>query len=136
MPYIYQAAFLCDDCGNEICKRITDEGNSPFDPADESSYDSDNYPKYVPDAGESDTPNHCDSGDTCLNAIEIRSGTFIGELIEGTLTSDGVEYVREEYREYKFDKHYHGNGVVSLWVEEFGIDVSDIDDEESEEENE
>ncbi len=117
MAYIYQADVWCDDCGRAICERLTHEGNAPADPQDESSYDSDYYPKQVDDDDESDTPQHCAGGPDCLNAITLPDGDKVG-LLFGELTRDGVEYVKEAQRELQ-----HGRGsadVVALWIEHYG----------------
>ena len=54
-----------------------------FDPEDETTFDSDQYPKgpYCNGGGESDCPNHCDGCKVFL---------------ENPLTQDGENYVREQ----------------------------------------
>ena len=47
MAYIYNVDIFCDDCGEDICRQITEEGHAPADPEDQGSYDSDEFPKYV-----------------------------------------------------------------------------------------
>jgi hypothetical protein len=59
--YVYQAALHCEDCGRAICERLTASGQSPANPEDESSFDSDEFPKGPYSASESDSPDHCDS---------------------------------------------------------------------------
>ena len=127
MPFIYQADLYCDDCGRDIRKRLKAEGHAPEDPSDERSYDSDEYPKHVPDGGESDSPNHCGSGDDCLNAIELSDGSKIGALITEELTSDGEEYVRQAIAE-------GGLCAVEVWAEEWS-DLKPDEPEEDEEES-
>ena len=99
MSYIYQADVWCDRCGKEICERIQAEGHAPEDPDDEGSFDSDEYPKRGEDEEETDSPQHCAAHGDCLDAIEMGDGTKIGCLIGTTLTTDGVEYVKEAIRE-------------------------------------
>ena len=110
MAAIYQADVWCNDCARYICKRIRREGNAPANPFDENLYDSDNYPKHAPDDEESDSPQHCVAGKSCFNAIELPSGRKVG-LLFGSLTSDGVEYVRQAALE--------GGEVAALWVRHF-----------------
>jgi hypothetical protein len=94
MAYIYQAALWCDDCGEAIRKRLNEAGEGPEDPGDETSYDSDDYPKGPsPDDDESDSPNHCESGAECPNAILLDDGTKVGAIVSG-LTDEGIAYVR------------------------------------------
>ncbi len=80
--YIYQAALHCDECGHGICKDLKAKGEAPDDPKDESSYDSDDYPKgpFADGGGEADCPQHCDS---------------CGVFLENPLTSEGAAYVEE-----------------------------------------
>ena len=82
--YLYQAALLCEECGDTVRSTLGYQ-TCPickFDPQDEETYDSDEYPKgpYPDGGGESDTPQHCD---------------HCGLFLENPLTSDGVAYVRE-----------------------------------------
>jgi len=97
MAYIYQASIWCDDCGEAIRKRLDEAGERPedLDLDDESSFDSDDYPKGpFSDDDESDTPNHCASEEECPNAIELDDGRKVGAIVSG-LTEDGVAYVRD-----------------------------------------
>ena len=80
--YVYRAALLCKDCGDKLKRELAAQGKAPRDPADEYSYDSDDFPKgpYANGGGEADTPQHCD---LCYL------------FLENPLTSDGYNYVRE-----------------------------------------
>lgn len=67
--YIFQAALYCEACGRGICARIDEAGRpAHVNPADESSYDSDEYPKgpYFDGGGEADCPQHCDDCEVFL----------------------------------------------------------------------
>ena len=111
MAAIYQADVWCDDCANAIRRRLLDEGRAPECREDEDLYDSDTYPKYIPDDVESDSPEHCAAGEKCLNAIELPSGHKVGQLF-GSLTVEGYERVREAALE-------DNDEVVRLWVKHF-----------------
>lgn len=80
--HIYCAALYCDDCANKIREALRLEGNAPENPQDETSFDSDDYPKgpFKDGGGEADCPQHCD-------------GCRV--FLENPLTSDGAEYVAE-----------------------------------------
>ena len=80
--YIYCAALYCEDCGERIRRTLTAEGKAPADRSDESSYDSDDYPKgpFSDGGGEADSPQYCDG-----------CGTFL----ENALTEEGERYTRE-----------------------------------------
>ena len=78
--YVYQAGLYCERCGEAIRAELTEAGKSPKNPNDETSYDSDSFPKGPYDASESDTPDYCE-----------RCRLFL----ENPLTCDGVRYVRE-----------------------------------------
>lgn len=116
MPYIYCADIWCDDCGRKICKRLKREGNAPADPTDEGSYDSDEYPKRASDDEEADTPQHCASGEHCINAVTLSSGGKVG-LLFGELTAVGVEYVKEAIAEA--EAGMGSKEVTDLWQQHY-----------------
>lgn len=93
--YIYQGGLYCEDCGQDIRKRLKQGLDSYVDVANESSYDSDDYPKGpLPNGGgESDIPQHCDSGDDCLNGIILQDGRKVGCFLENPLTADGYHFL-------------------------------------------
>lgn len=74
--YMYQAALLCNECGLKVRERLSNSTRKPADPNDESSYDSDDYPKgpYADGGGESDLLNHCDYCDVSLENHVIPGG--------------------------------------------------------------
>lgn len=114
--YIYQADLWCNDCGKAICRKLTRDRKAPADPDDETSFDSDDYPKRADEREESDTPQHCAAGKQCLNAITLPSGRKIGALF-GELTPDGLAYVKDaivEANEGMGDRE-----VTDLWQQHF-----------------
>lgn len=115
MAAIYQADIYCTDCGNLIRKELDAANKTPEEPDDERSYDSDDYPKSCGDDEESDSPQHCGSGETCVNAIELSDGRKIGCFVSDSLTDYGVEYVKEAIAADKKKK----NEVVQLWADHF-----------------
>lgn len=100
MAYIYQADIYCDDCAEDIMRRLRAEGNVPADCSDD-------WPKWCDGDAESDTPQHCASGPGCLNAEVLPDGGKVGYFFGNDLTSDGIEYVKEAVRE--------GGVVADLW---------------------
>ena len=111
MPYIYAADLWCNSCGRSIRRQLRREGKAPNDPTDETSFDSDEFPKFAADPGEADCPQHCGAGEDCLEAIELPSGRKIGALLSTELTGDGVRYTEEAIAA--------GGEVADLWAEEF-----------------
>lgn len=107
--YIYQADVYCEPDGLAIRDRLDEGGSRPADPGDESSYDSDDYPKgpYPDGGGESDTPQHC---------------AVCGLFLENPLTSDGLEYVKEfvlrDLREGQTDSN-----AVEVWAPFYGLHI-------------
>lgn len=111
--YIYQADIYSAEAGEAIRARLTAEGKAPADINDESSYDSDAFPKgpYPNGGGEADTPQHCD--DT-------------GEFLENPLTPVGDAYVRaaaapferegDSWDEIATRAEAEGKPVVGQWV--------------------
>lgn len=100
--YIYAADIYCEDCGRAIRERIISEGNAPADYDDETSYDSDEFPKgpFSDGGGESDCPQHCAS---------------CGVFLENPLTSDGYDYVREQHAA-------HESEITAMWCEFYDVD--------------
>ena len=130
--YIYCADIYCADCGKTIRKTIRKAGTAPPDPADESSYDSDEYPKgpYADGGGEADSPQHCGNHGDCFNAITLDGGHKIGAWLENPLTSDGVQYVANEIADATGDTE-----VLQLWAEWYAEELSylpspDADDDD------
>lgn len=117
MAFIYCADVWCDDCGEAIRQRLTEEGKAPADPDDEWSYDSDDFPKRADDDDESDTPQHCAAGEGCVNAVEIEGGK-VG-LLFGELTSDGMAYVEEAIDDANRDGSTWCREVVTLWYRHY-----------------
>lgn len=141
MPGIYQAEIYCDDCIEDIRRRVGRDiwedatvtvlpdgtAKEQFDDLDdlweylesmsEYDYDSDEYPKWCSDDEESDTPTHCGSLEHCLNPTELADGSKVGYFFGNSLTSEGEEYVKEIVRE--------GGLVADLWQEYYDyIDYS------------
>jgi len=116
---IYQADCYCDSCGKDIEARLAKDGKAPQDPTDESSYDSDDYPKYASNDEESDSPTHCASGEDCLEGDTLPSGRVVGCLLGG-LTGDGARYVADAIRQDAKKPQGSRSEVVALWAEHFG----------------
>lgn len=119
MAAIYQADIWCTECANLIRERLRSEGKAPEDENDNYSYDSDDFPKWAGDDEESDSPTHCGSHEDCVNAEILPSGRKIGCLM-GSLTEDGVNYVRESHMERPSE-------VTEFWVNYFSLQGYDFD---------
>jgi len=94
--YIYQADIYCESCGGAIRAKLA--CSALADPDNESSYDSDEFPKgpYSDGGGEADCPQHC---------------AACGLFLENPLTRDGYAYVQEVVNDGARD----GRGLV--WME-------------------
>lgn len=108
--FLYQAALFCPPCGTFLRKRL--ECVAPADIGDESSYDSDSFPKgpYSHGGGYADTPQYCD-------ACHI--------FLENPLTPDGFGYVQE-----RLDSE-RPNAVLAAWAEFYGMGPKPIDPDAS-----
>ena len=122
MCYIYAADLWCDSCGAEICERLKSEGKAPKIPQQsgyygvaETYYDSDDYPKYRSDPGESDSPSHCGSGPDCLEAETLSDGSKVGALLGFALTSGGFVYVSTVLAEALTSP----NPIATFWAQQF-----------------
>lgn len=89
--YMYRAAFYCDEHGSQL----------PQEPDDGHDHDSDEFAIAYPDAGEADSPQHCDR---CR------------VLLDCTLTDDGREYVREALADGTGDPE-----VLAEWRDAFAL---------------
>jgi hypothetical protein len=119
-------------CGNDC--------NWPNVQIDEFSYDSDDFPKWGPGIGESDSVRHCGSHEGCLNAIQTGWGVggepqLIGGWLGNELTEEGVASVIETVQN-------NPEGFVArLWAELYSDDddiseaAGDTDDDEDEDED-
>src|ERR1043166_2255031 len=107
--YIYRAALYCENCAARIKGDLRRAGVTAPNTSDESSYDSDDYPKgpYADGGGEADAPQHCDSCD---------------EFLENPLTSDGARYVAECVREAKLDGRDE-ESTAKCWEAFYGLEV-------------
>jgi hypothetical protein len=85
--YMYRAALLCAEHGEEVRQQLTAAGKAPADPSEEHTYDSDEFPKgpYPNGGGEADGPQYCDQ---------------CGIFLENPLTDEGDRYMRESCDPY------------------------------------
>lgn len=118
--YIYAADTYCEGCARIIKRTLAAKGLAPENTHDESSFDSDDYPKgpYSDGGGESDSPQHCASREDCVNALDLGDDWKVGCWLENPLTQHGVEYVREEIAR-KPD-----NPVVKYWADVYSEELS------------
>jgi hypothetical protein len=107
--YMYQAALYCEACGEPICERLTKEGNAPPEPDDESSFDSDDFPKGPFPEGESDNPQHCDA---------------CGVFLENDLTTEGYASTLAMIEE-RLIKDGELSGATAEWSSFYGIEPKD-----------
>jgi hypothetical protein len=98
--YVFQAALLCEDCGEQV------KQSKPFTGAPIDGRDSECWPQgpYSDGGGEADTPQHCDS---------------CGVFLENPLTTDGLAYVADEARG-RMNSLAH-----TLWAPFYGIDLDE-----------
>lgn len=89
--YIYQAAFLCRDCGEALIKHLDASGII-------DTGDTDDYPQgpYPDGGGESDSAEFCDSMEYCVNAWTPKGWPRkVGVFLENPLTTDGRKDIQE-----------------------------------------
>lgn len=139
MAGIYCADIYCDDCIDDIKRRIAievfegkiiggiadlivineytsyDDVVNQLDRLDERDYDSDEYPKWCDEEGESDCPQHCGSGQDCLNPYVHTDGEKYGYFFGNPLTSHGDEYVKETVRDDRLAGHTDSVACM-LWA--------------------
>jgi len=120
MPGIYAADVYCDSCIASIKASIKADlrrkGLEPENSGDERTYDSNDWPKWLADSAEADAPQHCGSGDTCLEAVTLADGRVVGAVL-GALTPAGEAYVRLYVRARP------GDALMGLWLSFYGMAV-------------
>lgn len=121
--YIYCADVYCEACGQAIRARLTAEGKSPAEPADEATYDSDDFPKGPMEAGMADTPDHCGAGEACLEPTEV-NGDRYGRFLENELTEDGVRHLEEALWK-SVGEHSELAEQWGIWYRAMGYEIQD-----------
>lgn len=92
MAYIYQADVWRDSCGEHIKAELTRENEAPEDAENESSFDSDEYPKhYDAENEESDGPENCADG----RCGGFSNGHSYVTFLQNQLTQEGYKYLKE-----------------------------------------
>jgi hypothetical protein len=114
--YIYAADCYCEKCG-EALKQLLPK---PKKPDDENTFDSDEYPKgpYSNGGGESDSPQHCGSGEECLDATII-DGEKHGCFLENDLTEDGQKSLQELHKD-------RNSPVTAFWIAHYKANGYDL----------
>lgn len=121
MPYIYQADVWCDDCGNEIKSQIREYEKKTHDRVCRN--DSEEWPIETDSCSdEADSPQHCGSHESCPNA-ERFDGRLVGQFLENSLTTDGMEYVLETHKEKPTE-------LTQMWMDFYNLSTGE--DEENE----
>ncbi len=95
--YVFQADLYCEACGDKMRAELPPPAG--YDPDNESSYDSGDWPKgpFPDGGGEADSPCHCGG---------------CGVFLENPLTDDGRAYVAQAWP----------RGTVSaMWRRFYGI---------------
>jgi hypothetical protein len=110
--FIYNADIYCDSCGIDIRNNIQKDGKDPSNWNDESSYDSDDFPKgpIADGGGEADSPQHC-ANCHCF--------------LENPLTMDGTSSMFDMILEFM-----NGQGgnreVINEWVDYYDVSIKDL----------
>lgn len=101
--FAYNDELLCEDCAEQVRTAIIAEGLEPIDSDDDSSYDSDEFPKgpQGDGGGEADCPQHCGN---------------CGLFLENPLTTDGVQYVKQKILAADGDPD-----VLAEWAEFYNL---------------
>lgn len=111
--YVYQAALLCEGCGLTTKEKLDREGATPSNPGDESTYDSDRYPKgpYASDSNDADTIHHCN---------------HCGLFLENPLTNDGMNQLYEDVR--VAINEGKASDALRNWIEFYDLDLKALVD--------
>lgn len=125
--YFYNADIYCEDCGNDIKRRIRKELKASGSKDSPVSQDSNEWPQPAEDGGgESDCPQHCGAGSDCYNADDYgRTGVKVGLFLENPLTRDGEAYVKEMHKDRPSE-------ITQMWMDHYGLEADSDDDEPTE----
>lgn len=136
MVYIYKAEIYCNACGKQLREETPLPDNA--DPHDETTYDSDDYPKrvWVSDPQGDDNPVHCASGSSCIECVDLgqwglSDGAWlhgaeeraVGKLLSIKLSPYGVENVRQMLSE-KFLTDYQ-RALHRFWKHSFAEQLAE-----------
>lgn len=102
--HIYQAEAYCTACANKIRRELTADKQRPANVDDQTTFDSDDYPKGPFELAEEkvDSPMHCA---TCK------------KFLPAPLTTDGVNYVVDQIGQYL--RNYTGStSVLDTWLKD------------------
>ena len=107
--YIYQAALLCEACGEAERLRLINAHEVAHDIGDRDLQDSDEWPvgPYADGGGESDCPQHCDN---------------CGLFLENPLTTDGYKYVKEAIHQW-VTRGMGVEDVIKEWAARYDLPV-------------
>lgn len=140
--YVYRAALHCESCGEAIKTRLDATRAPHIDPDNESSYDSDEYPKgpYDNGGGEADYAAHCDSCGVALDNPVIgsdgertdRQGVLDSYDVDsrGIITSPGKFEGEAVYVPHFWDVTMDGSCETLGWpygAETYLVDIDDSD---------
>jgi hypothetical protein len=106
--FAYNAAMICEDCAAKTIEHLEKQGI-------ENTGDSNDFPQGPYTNNESDSPQHCDNGASCANAVQIPGGKKIGCPLVCSLTEEGIAYVRRSIAEHILFGSAHQRGVSRLW---------------------
>jgi hypothetical protein len=109
--YAYQAALLCEECGDKVIAKLTAEGKAPAEPENENTFDSDQFPKgpYAHDSNESDSIQHCD---------------HCGVFLENPLTNEGYNSLYEMVR--KALNEGRCSEALREWIDFYDVDLKSL----------
>lgn len=107
--FIYKADTWCEDCIAKVKADIAARGETPANPGDEHTYDSDDYPKGPFSNDESDSPTHC-----CKCHV----------FMEQPLTSAGYQYVAEILNEEGVNTLESLSDVGREWASYYGFEFN------------
>ena len=115
LAYMYEADLWCVSCGEKVKKKLDAEGKAPEHPADECTYDSDDYPKPIFESWESNSPDHCVAGECCLEAETLPSGRKVGAFLNNSLTEAGYSYIIQSLADDPTSE------VVAFLFDQYGV---------------
>jgi hypothetical protein len=130
--YVYQAALLCEPCGEAVKAELDRVANLGGNVAFNRRWDSDDYPNgpHGNGGGEADSPQHCDHCHAFLdNPLTGDGEAYVLEKLADYLSPEG--WTRDSYATHvAHNCEAAGQDVLAVWAERYGYLLAEPEESE------
>ncbi len=118
--YIYCGDVYCEECISQMKLDIPVPEDTDLEGGNESTWDSDDYPKgpYGDGGGEADSPQYCGQCQLFLeNPLTTNGVAYVLELLDPYISGDDSDLTSDSCCQYIADRaRDDGNGVLAEWA--------------------